>query len=196
MGDQPTQEGSKDLASLLFLARQWKQSIQERGRKAFERGDAREARREAEKLELIGRIQELIEQLNVLLEHLDDLGLSTGSEDGPEQAQLTSASIAPVQPKARTRASATWTAEAFKPYVLESLRELGGESHVAAILASVGSKIRPRLGPGDLEKMENHNCSRWEYRVRWALTSLKHDRIVTNPRRGIWRLIPPQQLEE
>lgn len=74
---------------------------------------------------------------------------------------------------------------------LEALRSLGGEASRQAIreraLADGGFTPRELASPVPAAAA-GRATNQVEYRLEWALTNLKRDGLVDNPRRSVWRL--------
>lgn len=75
--------------------------------------------------------------------------------------------------------------------VLEALGGLGGEAMRAAIveraLATGGFTTREMTAPGPPAKLDAYP-RRIEYELSWALTRLKKDGLLANPRWSVWAL--------
>jgi hypothetical protein len=75
---------------------------------------------------------------------------------------------------------------------LDALQALGGEGTRQDITeralkdAKFTARERAAAAP---ETAQPKHATFVEYRVSWALTNLKHDGLVENPRRSVWRLI-------
>lgn len=163
-----------------------RKAAEERGKKAFEDSDPAAAKLEAERLERLERAEQLLNELESVLR---DLGPEAGELSNESEGDGGgSGSVTVVRETARLPHRVLHPDRLREP-VLAALREAGGRAHVREIWARVERMVSSSLSQSDLEKMKNHNESRWQYNVRWTLTYLKHDGLVEHgDRKGMWRL--------
>ena len=71
---------------------------------------------------------------------------------------------------------------------LTILRDTPTGLPLSELTARVENELTSSLTPEDRRWMPNHGKPRWEYTLAWALTTLKKEGRLDNPRRAFWRL--------
>ena len=101
------------------------------------------------------------------------------------------------RPIARPRAAGTtprrplnrrWTPpEAFKPHILASLQDCGGELEAEELFLELEILFEDRLLPGDSERTPEGEL-RWQYAARRARVALVNEGLMVKGVPGMWRL--------
>jgi hypothetical protein len=73
------------------------------------------------------------------------------------------------------------------PSVLEALNELGGKAHFKDIERTVAKNLS--LSPSVLMIIRSGKRSEFAYRLSWARTSAKIQKLIRNEGKGIWSKI-------
>lgn len=73
------------------------------------------------------------------------------------------------------------------PFVLEALSELGGKAHFKEIERTVAKNLA--LSPDVLMIIRSGKRSEFAYRLSWARTSAKTQKLIRNEGKGIWSKI-------
>lgn len=180
------------LSHIQSAVKQLTAQVQDSGKRAFDRDDPIAAKREAERLERIDRVEKLIDELDQLLV---ELGIG---ETLPEQVAIVRETVAPItyahKPMTAKKGVQRLPEKALHPpqlrgAVLEVLQELGGVGNLKDIWSGVERRMSSQFTASDVEKMKNHKNLRWQYNVCWTLTVLKNEGHVERAgKRGFWRL--------
>ncbi len=79
-------------------------------------------------------------------------------------------------------------AGAYLDDILSVLGKHSGAVPLETLWAEMEPNVAPWLNVSDHGWLPNHKKERWKYAVQWALTILKKQGKVENPRRGFWKL--------
>lgn len=81
-----------------------------------------------------------------------------------------------------------WTPpEVFKPLILATLQEAGGELDAGALFERLEILAEDTLLPGDTETMPQGEL-RWQYATRRARLALIDEGLMTKGQPGVWAL--------
>lgn len=182
------------LSHIQSAVKQLTAQVQDSGKRAFDRDDPIAAKREAERLERIDRVEKLIDELDQLLV---ELGIG---ESLPEQHASFKETVAPstltLKPMTAKKGvqrlpEKVLHSPQLREAVLEVLQELGGVGQLKDIWYGVEQRMSSQFTASDLEKMKSHKNLRWQYNVSWTLTDLKNEGLIEHAgKRGFWRLKP------